>query len=298
MSPDAAGLSRPMPRIERIVAEDGVRLALHRLGPDGGTPVLMVPGTFSNHTFWLGTRGHGFARAVADAGFEAWVLDPRGHGDSQRQGPGERWDFDDWGRLDVPAAVRAVRSRSGPCFLIGHSAGGASVLMALAAASALHPDCSGVVVLGTPLPWLQPVQRVVAHGVRLFSRVASRFPARLLGLGPEDELSGVMSQWMRWNLEGRWHGDDGLDYEALLGALRMPILGIAGAGDRIYAPPAACRALVQRLGSADRTLRVFGTDHGHAEDYDHAGIVVSRSARSEIWPVVVEWLRSRDPGGG
>lgn len=276
-------------------AEDGVRLALHGLGPPQGTPVVLVPGTFSNHTFWLGTRGTGFARALADAGYPAFALDPRGHGASQRPGPRDRWTFDDWARRDVPAAIRAVTSAERPGFLIGHSGGGAAALIALAAEPELRRRVSGVVVLATPLPWLQPLRRPLAHLVRGVSRVLGRFPARRLGLGPEDELPGIMAQWMTWNLDGAWRGDDGTDYVERLADVDVPLLALAGAGDRLQSPPAASRALAEMVGSADRTFEVCGRDTGYGEDFDHAGIVVSRAAREGVWPRVLAWLDERTP---
>ncbi|MGH7482415.1 MAG: alpha/beta fold hydrolase [Longimicrobiales bacterium] len=249
--------------------------------------MLLVPGTFSNHTFWLGTRGTGFARTLAAHGYRAWALDPRGHGGSERQPRGARWDFDDWARRDLPAAIRAIGA---PCFLIGHSAGGAAVLAALAARPDLHARARGVVTIGTPLPWLQPWRGLGARMILWAALAFERFPARLLRLGPEDELAGVMSQWMRWNLEGHWRGDDGTDYSGRFGALRMPYLAIAGTGDRFFAPPAACRGLFELIGAPDRELIVFGREDGHTADYGHVDLVVSRPARIEIWPQILRWL--------
>lgn len=283
-------------RLQRIETADHVRLAVHRVGPENGTPVVLVPGTFSNHTFWLGTRGTGLALALAAAGFDAWVLDPRGHGASQRPGPHDRWDFDSWTRQDVPAALRAATAeRRRPAFLIGHSAGGAAVLAALAAAPELRELVPGLVIAGTPLPWLQPWRGL---GARLFRRVSltlGRFPARLLGLGPEDELPGVMAQWMQWNLQRRWRGEDGIDYEARFPELRAPVLFLAGAADRFFAPPAACRALCDRIGSSDKTFLVCGRDSGFSEDLGHTGLLVHRAARAEVWPRILAWLTRHAP---
>jgi predicted alpha/beta hydrolase len=196
---------------ERITAGDGVSLALHRLGPADGTPVIMAHGTFSNWSFWLGTRGTGFGRLLADNGFEACILDFRGHGASQRPAHGERWTFDDWGRRDVPAAVRALAAEGRRPLLVGHSAGGASILAALAAEADVRAVVPAAIVAATPLPWLQRWRRPAAWALRLAARRLSAFPARLLRLGPEDELPGVMAQWMDWNLRGAWIGDDGTE---------------------------------------------------------------------------------------
>lgn len=282
------------PRVERVDALDGVQLAIHRLPTPGGRRTLLVPGTFSNHTFWLGTRGTGFARALARTGYEPWALDPRGHGASQRPRRGERWDFDDWARFDVPAAARRVTgSGAVPTFLIGHSAGGAAILAALAAEPGLAAGVAGLVIMGTPVPWLQRWRGIAAHAIRAVSRLLGRFPARRLGLGPEDEMAGVMEQWMTWNIEGHWKGDDGIDYGERLGLVRTPALFIAGSGDRTFAPPRACRALFEMLGSGDRTFMECGRRTGFSVDFDHPGLVVSRAARQEIWPIVLEWMAAR-----
>lgn len=278
--------------IESIRAADDVRLALHRI-PRPGTPrVLLVPGTFSNHTYWLGTRGTGFARFLAASGFEPWTLDPRGHGASQRSEGRNDWDFDDWARGDIPAAMRAARG----AFLVGHSAGGAALLAALAAEPELRQGVRGIVVAGTPVPWLQPWRGLVARAIRGVSVALGRFPARRLGLGPEDELPGVMRQWMSWNLTGYWRGDDGTDYFARLAELDAPVLAIAGAGDHTFAPPRACRALLDKIGARDRTFVVAGRATGFSADYGHAGLFASREARAELWGRVAAWMRERAEG--
>ena len=277
--------------VQRITTADNVSIAVHRLGDPAGTPVILAPGTFSNWSFWLGTRGTGFAREIAARGFEAWVMDFRGHGFSQRPAPGQRWNFDDWGRLDVPAVVRTVAAEGRRPLLVGHSAGGASVLAALAGTPGLERDVAAAVIVATPLPWLQRWRRVAAWSMRTASRHMSAFPARLLRLGPEDELAGVMEQWMDWNLNGHWVGRDGTDYSVELGALTLPLLFIAGTGDHRFAPPAACRGLFDLMaGSSDHLFVEAGIDTGFSRDFGHVDLIVSPDARHEIWPLIADWL--------
>lgn len=299
---------KPEVRRDNVIAADGTRLALYRVGEPGRPVVLLMPGTFSNHTFWLGTKGRGMAWALAESGFEAVVLDPRGHGGSDRppgrgrggsgdgrSAGGGEWTFEHWGRVDVPAAVAHVAEPDRPALLVGHSAGGASMLIALAGEPDIRHHVAGVVVLATPVPWLQRWRRVSAWGIRSLSRLLGRFPARLVGLGPEDELPGVMSQWMTWNLRGEWLGEDGIDYVRALADVRVPVLGMSGAGDTLFAPPHACRTLVEMVGAGDRRYELAGRETGFSEDFDHPGIVVSRAAREEVWPRVLGWLRERSP---
>jgi alpha-beta hydrolase superfamily lysophospholipase len=270
-------------RVEYLRTPDRTRIALHRVGEPKLGRVLLIPGTFSNHTFWLGTRGVGFARTLSDAGYEACVLDPRGHGLSDRPDAKQRWDIDDWAREDVPTALREIASREQPAYAIGHSAGGAVLLAGLSAEPGLRDLTRAVVTLGTPVPWLQPWRGVGARMIRRTSLMLGRFPARLLRLGPEDELPRVMSQWMTWNIEGHWTGDDGTDYSAGLEKLHMPFLMIAGTADKFFAPPKACEGLFEMVGSPRKQFEVFA-------GLDHVSMVVSKQARADVWPRILQFL--------
>jgi pimeloyl-ACP methyl ester carboxylesterase len=275
--------------LEHLRTSDNVRIAVHKLGAPVKARVLLVPGTFSNHTFWFGTRGVGFALELGAAGYEAWALDPRGHGASERPRAGDDWDIDDWARHDVPAALRAAAA-DGPVFLIGHSAGGAAALAGLGAEPGLRALVRGLVIVATPMPWLQGYRKFYSRFARSLSLALGYFPARLLRLGPEDELPGVMTQWMGWNLNSHWIGDDGTDYSARLADIAIPLLMIAGIGDRIFAPPSSCRSLFDRLASTDRTFLLCGKETGYSEDFTHPGILTSRAARAEVWPKMLGWL--------
>lgn len=276
--------------IQSITTDDGVQLVAHRIGAPTGPPVLLVHGTFSNAVFWLGTRGVGFARFIAECGYDVWCLETRGHGASDRPRKDQRWDFDDWARHDVPAAIEACTSPSNPAVLIGHSAGGAAIIAALAADPLLQTRVRGVVLIGTPLPWLQRWRGLAARAIRAFSNRRDWFPARALKLGPEDELAGVMAQWMTWNVNERWVGDDGTDYYAAFPRISVPAFIIAANGDWMWAPPPSCRALFDALGSSDKTYLLCGKSTGFDADYTHVDIIAGKAARTEIWPVIRNWV--------
>ncbi len=276
--------------LEYITTSDNVRIALHHIGPTYGPTVLLVPGTFSNATYWLGTRGVGFARYLAELGYHAVVLEPRGHGHSGRPGARDRWDFDDWARCDVTSAVAEMTSHEKDVVLVGHSAGGAAIVAALAAHPEMQARVRGLVVVGTPLPWLQRTRGIAARVIRAWAARVDWFPARRLKLGPEDELGGVMAQWMSWNITGRWIGSDGVDYGAGIGNLTVPMLMIAAERDHMWAPPAACRALYDIAGSTDKTFLVCGRQTGFDHDYDHVSILAGKGAQAEVWPLIRNWM--------
>lgn len=282
-------------------ADDGVELALFRVPPRSprpAPPVLLVHGTFSNRTFFLGTSGGGLAHELAHRGFDAWVAELRGHGRSGAVGRERAWHFEDWIRRDAPALVRRVLEATHADRLVwlGHSAGGAIGLGFLGCGDDLAASVAGLVMAATPAPTgLGLVQYPMAAAVLGVTTLLGRFPARTLRLGPEDEHPGIMRQWMRWNLRRRWLGEDGTDYFDGCRRITVPTLALAAGGDRLIAPPALCQDLVAALGGGDKTFVRCGRHEGFSEDFTHERLLVSRAARREVWPLIGDWLERRFP---
>jgi len=283
----------------RAVCDDGVALALYRARPATprrAPPLLLVHGTFSNRNFFLGQHERGLAHYLAGRGFDAWVAELRGHGRSGAVGRAAAWHFEDWIRRDAPALIGQVLAETDASRLvwIGHSAGG---IIGIGFAGLGHPRSAalaGLVMAGSPAPtglgFLQFPMAAAALGI---TRIVGRFPARLVGIGPEDEHRGIMQQWMRWNLTGRWRGDDGTDYFANCAAITIPILALAGGGDWAIAPPSLCEDLLNATSSGDRIFMACGRAEGFAEDFNHNRVLVSMAARREVWPLIADWIESR-----
>lgn len=69
------------PTTRFIAAEDGVRLAVHELGPEDGRPLVLLHGLVSSaQVNWI---KYGTAARLAEAGFRCIMPDLRGHGDSE-----------------------------------------------------------------------------------------------------------------------------------------------------------------------------------------------------------------------
>lgn len=108
--------------VEVTVAGDGgLGLAADRTGDPGAPPVVLLHGGGQTRHSWRGT-----AAALAAAGWAAWTVDLRGHGDSA-------WPDDGDYRAeafaaDVAAVARSLRS---PPVLVGASLGGIASLLAV-----------------------------------------------------------------------------------------------------------------------------------------------------------------------
>ena len=270
-----------------IPAIDGVDLALHRLRAyrDGRPAVLLVHGAFTNHRAWLQPSG-GMAHFLGAQGFDVWLADLRHHGESAREPRPLAWTFEDWLLKDAPAFVARVHEETdgAPLTWIGHSAGGAVGLGWLTRVAAAAP-LAAIVSLGTPGPGqLGPVRWSLAAATIGLSRLVGRFPSRALGFGSEDEAAGILAEWMKWNVRGGWVGTDGFDYFAALTTVRTPYLAVVGAADRLFAPEAACRKVLERVGSERKLLTV-------ETGLSHRGLVLAPQARDACWPGVAAWIK-------
>ncbi|MES1943887.1 hypothetical protein PC39_07229 [Salinisphaera sp. PC39] len=282
---------RARPETEILRADDGGRFALTRVGTPGAARAAAVylPGMFSGRRFWLSDRGVGLAGHLAEAGFAGYIIERRGVGDSPRPA-GARTGLTEHVRHDLPL-VRSLIAREcpGPVFWIGHSFGG--VMAARAAATVLDPaEIAGLVLFASQF---EVGKTALDFPANLFTRALAyglgRFPARRLGLGPENEPPAAMADACRWVAAGRRRPA----FRRALASVTSPVLAIAGAGDRVD-PAAGCERLIGHFSGTDKTFVRAGTDTGYTVDYDHPGIVVSKPARAEIWPLVTDWLRSRD----
>lgn len=273
-----------------VTTADGVQLVVHRLGDANAPAVLLLTGAFSNHTFWLGTRGVGFARFLAEQGFCAYVLDFRGHGQSQGKPPGARWCFEDWAVHDIPAALE-IAADNGAVGVVTHSAAGAAVLTALALKPSLGERVARLAILATPYPSLRGYRRLTARFAVFLCHLLGRFPARFLRFGPEDEDGGIMAQWLGWNLTGAWVTREGFSVLAHLPELSFPLLLVAGAGDWLWSPPPLCQRLWQVIPAAKKDFWVVGEDDGCPLKPGHVSLVTHPECRRAFWPRLLAWLR-------
>src|SRR6056297_1403513 len=112
---------------------DGTRLAIHRTGE--GRPVILLHGLFSSaHMNWI-KWGHD--TRLADAGFEAIMLDFRVHGESEAPQSADAYPGGGLVR-DALALTEHLGLASGEYDLVGFSLGARTALHACAN-GVLHP---------------------------------------------------------------------------------------------------------------------------------------------------------------
>lgn len=271
-------------------AADGGHCSLLRVSlPDRepGVPLVMLPGMFSNRHFWLSPKGVGLAGFLAREGYDPWLVERRGIGLAARS-PGRR-GLEEHIRQDLPQVQRVVRQHNPrPAFWFGHSFGG--VMAALATAETLDPSLvAGLVLfaaqnevdkngLTPPYSWL----------MLGLSRLLGRFPARRLGMGPENEPPDAMADACRIVTDAQRLGT----MSQQLAPIRCPVLAFGGGADHVDPPP-GCERFLAHMNSVDKTWVLLAQVQGYSQDYDHPGIVIAKAAQTEVWPQILRWLQQR-----
>lgn len=311
-----------------VSTADGLTLALWRVrpvAPDATQgPVMLLHGLAANRrTFhW---PGRSLAQFLANAGFDCFLPELRGHGASDR--PQQPWTFHDHLDYDVPAFIETILELSGRSRLhwIGHSLGG----ILLFCHGSLHPNApiDAAVTIGSALDyrdgssafrhllalrpllerwralpydlashWLAPtVGRLPTPLVpfnmvlsNVESNVARQFFASAFEPIPTALLSSLATTFTGEGFRSR----DGLRafaYEAR--HLPWPVLLLAGTRDA-QCPVEAVEASATRMARGD--LLVFGKRYGQVEDYGHFDLVLGERATVEIWPHIRAHLERRN----
>jgi predicted alpha/beta hydrolase len=274
-----------------IITKDGVSLCIKRLEVENSSypPVIISQGTFSNTSVV-----EPLAQYLQDHGFDCWVFDYRDHGDSGRGSTSD--SYERVAELDVQIVVDTVIASTGrkKLFWIGHSSGGIMPLLCMARIPKLVESFQGIALIASQTTHAYKGFSGKASLVGLYGivKLLGKAPGKLLKLGPEDEMSGVLKQWLRWNWSGDLCGADGFKYEESFGRIDIPVIGFASLTDSI-APSEGCEYIMSILGSSDKTFINCNKRFGHSEDYNHARLIKSKSASNEVWPVIKDWLVSK-----
>lgn len=232
------------------------RLALHAFPADDAAtlavlwPAMGVPARYYRH----------FAAELNATGMEVVVADLRGTGDSTPR-PSRRSRY---GLAELTADVEAVLDTLKPrragrrTLLVGHSLGGQVCALHLAArhAAGLDPGVDGLALLAVGLPYWRCYPGRMAPGTLAFTSLLNATSA-VLGVWPGwgfggRQARGVIRGWAHTARTGRYPVLAGVDMEAALPGVRLPVLAVDMETDQ-YTPAPTVDFLAAKLSAASVT---------------------------------------------
>ncbi len=230
------------------------------------------------------------------------------------------WSLDHHIVYDVPAAVRFVRKQTGAPEVawVGHSMGGIVAIAHLARYN--NPGIGRLVTVGSqvtmpngqlPLQFL--AEMLQSRQLQLTGQLrgeelvnASRtsvqnmfFNVRNVDSKIYEALSGsatdipgmaLMQQYSVLGKRGElWDAKQQFSYAQSLGNITVPMFISCGAADQ-FAPPVVQKFLYDHVGSADKTMVIFGREQGFAVDAGHDDALVGLNSQAQVYPVIEKWL--------
>ncbi|EDY86494.1 esterase/lipase/thioesterase family protein [gamma proteobacterium HTCC5015] len=274
-------------------AEQGLIAVTHlpASGDGPNTPVVMLPGMFSNRRFWLSDKGIGFAAALSAAGFDCWMMERRGLGESGKEGY-LKAGLGQCTKYDLPAVQGLVQAHNEqPAFWVGHSFGGVLIAGSLARGALNGEHVAGLVNFSSQLTVGKPfLNWPLSTSIYASTKVLKHFPSKLLKMGPENEPPQTMRDCVRLVKSAKSHKKP--NYWTGFDHITAPVLAFGSVGDTVD-PAEGCRELMVRMNSSDAKFVLLGKAHGHRQDYDHVGMVISKDAQQEVWPMIIQWMTDR-----
>lgn len=214
--------------------EDGWEIALRRFKPESldrdRVPVILCHGLGYNGRFWDLDAEHDFPSYLRDAGYDTWVVDLRGAGESAKPA----WDFvrlpqvkpsaaakmkldkldwcaDEHIQYDVPAAIDRVRKETGHDKIawVGHSLGGMVMFGYIERFGNEKVQC--IAALGLPMMIPRPPNNIVRDipGFRgLMKMVNNRWQA-IAGAATLNQFKSP--------IDALFYNDDNVELSAIMG---------------------------------------------------------------------------------
>ena len=285
-------------------------------------PILFVPGYGMNtHILGYHPRGLSMVEYLCRGGFEVWLANLRGQGESSRRRGGRRHiGLAELSHVDVPAVMSrlldATLSTAERVHVIGCSLGGALAYSYLASVIDEHALAS-LVSLGGPFRWdrVHPVIAAVAKrsalvssfpivGTRALAKVAMPVVAKVpILLSPymnargidlsnpgelartvDDPPSGVTRELGEW-ITNRDLVVGGIDVGKTLEGLELPILCVLASSDGIVPPETVTAIRHVARGPVD-ILEVGDTSNPFA----HADLFINDEAETRVFEPMRDWL--------
>ncbi len=314
--------------------EDGWRIGVTRYRPvvqKFSEPLLLVHGIGCNRMTFDLTDRLSLAQHLRNAGFDVWVVDMRGRGQSVRprlfSGLKYVWSFDEYAEKDLPAAAREVLRATGASrlHLVGFSIG-ALACYAFLSSPKRDVEVASLVSMAGPVTFKRLDKFLSAWAIRSLRWMRHRWMMRVLAPGsgylhpsplqliynPENTdgstqrramvnavasfASNELLQYADWIRNDEFRSiDQRRDYRAELGRITVPTLFVAGSRDPFAAPDAVKETADAFTGISeqDKEFRICSRAQGLRVNYGHYDLLWGRDAPDEIYPVVEGWLTQR-----
>lgn len=280
------------------------RLHLKRIYKnEGGIPVFMLHGAIENGKIFYSNSGKGIAPYLAQQGYDVFIADLRGRGQStpklnRQSNYGQTESI----LYEIPAFINKIKELKGAVKLhwVAHSWGGVLLLSHMARTKNVS-DVYSMVFFGTKRRiGIRSLKKFYMIDImwdllpRILKPVVGYLPAVELKMGSDNETRKSHRQSNEWVKRKNWlDTDDGFNYaEQLHGMNLPPVLYLTGQNDDVLAHPSDVQLLMQEVGKHQtHVFRIVGKTNNHLHNYDHINLLTHPDAVKDHFPKVLEWFK-------
>ncbi len=295
------------------VAEKSFFIALHEkdllhlkrfCGRADGPVVFMLHGTVENGRIFYSKNGKGLAPFLAKHGFDVFVADLRGRGESTPQiNRHSKYGLSESISEEIPAFIKEIKKIRGnvPLHFVSHSWGGILLLCYLSR-YAQQLKISSMVFFGTK-------RRITIGGIKKFWTVnvvynlVFRIIIAIRGFadlkrffaGKENETEKSRRQTYQWVTQDEWNDEDGFDYAKALRNMELPpSLFIAGGSDEVLGHHIDVQKLILEIAQPQAEFYLAGKANGNKHNYNHINMLTHPDAPQDHFQYVLEWMRKNE----
>ncbi|MDP5214549.1 alpha/beta fold hydrolase [Pseudoalteromonas tunicata] len=267
-----------------------------------GPAVFFMHGAVENGKIFYTHSNKGLAPFLASHGYQCYVADLRGRGESLPAiSKGARYGQTEAILEDIPAFLAQIERHCGQSaeYWVAHSWGGVLMNSYFARQPAMINKVKACAYFGSkrslynkhPSKFLQA--NLLWYGLAPW--IAKRngyLPAKRLGWGSDNE--SIKSHWqsMQWAKVSPWiDSDDQFDYATTLSEIALPpILHIGAVKDKALAQAIDIEKFMQESGLGIQQLNMYGKRHGHHHDYDHINMLTHPKAQHDQFADLLSWF--------
>lgn len=280
-------------------------LHLKRFSQHGqGAPIFLVHGSIENGRIFYSNSGKGLAPYLASQGYDVFVADLRGRGQSKPSiSAASDFGLNHTLTEDFPAFISKIKELKGdvPQYWGAHSWGGV-LMLAYLARPAMHVQVQAMAFFGSK-------RRISIRSFKKFFMVdvmwnwfakltvaaTGALYAKKLKMGSDSESRLTHLQTHAWVVEQPWlHWHDNFDYAAALQQMQLPpTLYLTGAKDDVLGHPIDVEKLMLETGCTRSKFKVVSKQNGYLHDYDHINLLTHPDAQHDHFPEVVQWFKNR-----
>jgi len=270
------------------------------------TPVIFLHGSIENGRIFYSKTNKGLAPFLASAGYNAYVIDFRGRG----QSPPKICAQSSYGQTeiiteDIPAIMQFILQRH-PMqaqHWITHSWGGVLLSSCLARNPSYISHINSTIYYAAKRTiYTSTFKKMIMFNLGwcflapILAKIVGYLPAKELRFGSDNETRKSLHQCVKWVRRNPWiDSDDNFNYGRALQTIMLPpTLYLAGSKDRTIANPKDVQSFRAESGNHESEYILLSKQSGYLHDYGHIDMLTHQDASKDQYQLTLAWMKQHE----